>query len=193
MRRAVPVLLASIPILCLPAACNFSGAVGSAGLGCHPARSIAADNSTHGFFEDHLVPQTAAAMTFARAKVDATSIKVLLGTSYSPKVDVHVEDAAYATYCGYTWVSPEHGGVAALTTCDVVDSAACDRHHVRLSRLVSEGDTTAHVRNMALHESLHTLGLEHIDDSADVMYGGGITNVTSISAHDRRHIDAYYS
>jgi len=192
MRRSVGVIGFAALICGVLTGCIFGGAAGQRGMGCSPATNIAADNATHSIYRNDLVSESSSAATFARDEItSATQVTAQFSTSLGSLTDVDLMDAAYTTYCGYTWVSSTHGGVAGLTTCNSLNSAnECEQHEVRLSRLVSEGDTTTHVRNMVTHELGHSLGLNH--HGGGLMSGSGINNSTHFGSDDIKAVNGYF-
>lgn len=164
-------------------------------MGCNPSANTAANNWYHSFFYDDLVPESTWAMDKAREVLDTTAITTNI--DHSTNADVHVMDAAYVSYCGYEWYGPSYpSGVVGATTCVSVNGGGqCLHHELRLSRLVMEDSSEyAGCKNsLATHESLHSLGLNHLDDPDDVMYPileGRC--IEWISTHNRDHLEAYY-
>lgn len=163
-------------------------------MGCGAATNTAANNWYHSFYYDDLVPESTWAMDKAREIIDTTAITTAIDQSTS--ADVRVMDAAYANYCDVDWWSPQSSGVVGLKECLVVNSGGqCTHHAMRLNRLYMEnaGTYSGCKNSLATHESLHTLGLNHLDDEDDVMYPVVEGRcIEWISTHNQNHLEAYY-
>lgn len=185
-------VLATVVFGGMLSACNWAGPSGATG--CDAPTNTSANNNYHTFFYDDLVPESTWSMDLARYEIETSPVDT--DTNFSTSADVRVMDAAYTNYCDIAWWTPTQPGYIGLVECDQIDWASqCMRHELRLNRLFmeDEGDPDCRV-SLALHESLHTLGLNHLDDLRDVMHEEpAIACVRTLGDHNKGHLDEHYS
>jgi len=183
---------------------NFSGATGSTSscvINSDPGSINMADAQPHTYYYDANV-------------VNNTSVKIhqdwAWNSVYGPTIvtpqsvgtlttatDVAVFTQDYSTYCGRAW-HPQLNGpyTVGLTTCVALNPGAstCERHDVRYDlSWWNQNMDNVYRRNVACHETGHTLGLMHPEDAGGADLNSclrfGIPAIDYISEHDAAHIN----
>jgi predicted Zn-dependent protease len=168
-----------------PASANWYGANGA--LHCHGNE---ADNDVHGYYRYRLTSPYSSAMTWVANYLNSkTAVTAKESSELTDLTDQIVSDDYYKTVCDVTWWTPDKGGVMGFATCESLTNArSCEQHKVWLSNYYSADSsiTTNDLRSLVLHETGHALGLDHIEDRSDAMYGSPKALV--YSPHSLRHL-----
>lgn len=155
-----------------------------------------ADNEDHVFYYSSLSADMVGATTWNRLNnLDPTAINTSTTTTVTATTDVVVYDTDYATYCGYAW-DGSGGTLIGLVTCVSLNSASeCEKHEMRYDTSWTASRSTTWQRALACHESGHTLGLKHRDNTASDSGCLPDTQVaiTHYSNHDLAHIANQYT
>jgi hypothetical protein len=190
---AVVVALAAMLLVGAGVARAHSWRTGPASLGCGGTDN-SADSTAHGYwYNSELSSAMAEATSWARANaVDPTDINTFDVAALAPDTDVVVYDQDYTDWCGEDWHPA--GQVIGLTHCASIATNpvnACEKSGVRYDESYTNGASTTRRRNMACHESGHTLGLDVSFTNSGCMYLAA-GDKTTFSSGDRTWINSHY-
>jgi hypothetical protein len=192
-RRVLSVLMttAVVAVTCLfgaaaPASAGFSGASG--GTGCN-AVNMARD-ATVGVYYVNTSLYTSALNWTLSTNLNATDVTPTVLSS-SSGADVLVYEGAYTDYCGYDWYQGVNGTIG-LTTCgSLLSNDRCNLHTIRLSTTYANDATTWQERDLACHETGHSVGLTHTSSTSSCMYSGSDT-ASSYNSTDVGYLNSAY-
>ena len=169
---------------------HFTGATGLTGC----VAPNMADNNTHSFYYDGSLPQYMRTQVNAvRAEsYDPTDINTVTSSNPNSQTDVVAYQQNYTTYCGIAWHG-SGGSAVGHVRCVSLSGSACQKFEMRFDSSFTSSATTGMRKNLACHESGHTLGLGHrasIGNSC--MWGAVVGSLQSIDQHDRDALNAHY-
>ncbi|WP_158220391.1 matrixin family metalloprotease [Kineosporia sp. A_224] len=152
-----------------------------------------ADNGNHGFNQATMVAYNSTAMDYVRGVyANETNMTTFYDATEDPSTDVVAYDQYYTTYWGLDWDGSSTGrNILAWTKCiDHTLGGECDRSESRYDLADTDGMTTAQRRWIALHETGHSVGLDHSGIVDSMMQTNCVCSIIHINAHDKTHINS---
>lgn len=172
-------------------ATNFSGASG--GTGC--SANNMQDNSTMSYFRSSLTTgmYNAVAYTLNNQVIPTDIALAAEQGSADGNTDVVYFDDDYSNYCNLDWHG-SGGGVLGLAECVSLSGSKCQRFDVRFDTSWTDSQTDNDLRVLSCHETGHTLGLLHRDNSGteNGCMPATFQSLFNYSSHDVAHVNANY-
>lgn len=170
------------------AANNFYGATGDS-----PCGGNMQDSGVMTWYRQDLeYSHGATSDAIINAVVPTDVVVAAESSSHGAGVDVVYQDFNYTgSICGITWHPA--GTLVGYTSCVTLSGAKCDHFHVLYDTSYTSGLTVQQKRNLACHETGHSLGLSH-PDADEQRNDSCMYDVTekTYSDHDLDHINDNY-